>query len=96
MSPRVHLVIVASLAGCAPEETKSGEINPAETTPAPALQVRTLPSPAGDASVYPRLCRGGDGKVYLSWTRRLEGKRHELQFARFERGAFSEDRKSVV
>ncbi len=85
MSPRSHLVMLVSLAGCATEKT----------TPAPTLHVRALPSPAGDACVYPRLCRGGDGKIYLSWTRRLEGKLHELQFARFERGAFS-DHKTVA
>jgi len=79
---RAHFVLALTLCAC----------SPAEETPEPTLHARTIPSPGGDACIYPRLSRGGNGRLYLSWTQRLGRKRHALQFAQFDGGTFSPPR----
>lgn len=59
---------------------------------APARTVRELPSPAGAGSGQPNLSVGPDGRVYLSWLERLEGKRFALRFAAREGAKWSEPR----
>lgn len=52
------------------------------TPVAPLAQaVRELPSPAAKESGQPNLTTGPDGRVYLSWLERVEGKRFALRFA---------------
>jgi hypothetical protein len=46
-----------------------------------ARAVRELPTPAAKGSGQPNLSTGPDGRVYLSWLERIEGKRFALRFA---------------
>ena len=46
-----------------------------------AQAVRELPTPAAKESGQPNLTAGPDGRVYLSWLERVEGKRFALRFA---------------
>lgn len=54
-----------------------------------ARTVRELPSPAAPGSGQSSLSVGPDGRVYLSWIERLEGKRFALRFARREGAGWS-------
>ncbi|MCA1633993.1 MAG: glycoside hydrolase [Acidobacteria bacterium] len=57
-----------------------------------AQTVRALPSPAAPGSGQSNLSVGPDGRVYLSWIERLEGKRFALRFARREGAGWSAPR----
>ncbi|HEV3468062.1 MAG TPA: sialidase family protein [Pyrinomonadaceae bacterium] len=57
-----------------------------------AQGVRQLPSPAAKESGQPNLSTGPDGRVYLSWLERVEGKRFALRFAARERRGWSAGR----
>jgi sorbitol-specific phosphotransferase system component IIA len=64
--------------------------------PARAQAVRLLPTPAAQGSGQSNLSVGPDGRVYLSWIDRLEGKRFALRFARREGAGWSRPRTIAV
>ena len=54
-----------------------------------AQELRPLQTPAAPGSGQPNLAVGPEGRVYLSWIERLEGKRFALRFARREGAGWS-------
>lgn len=57
-----------------------------------ARSVRELPTPAARESGQPNLTTGPDGRVYLSWLERVEGRRFALRFAVREGAGWSAPR----
>jgi hypothetical protein len=91
------VIILATLQGCAKDAPAPVVVAPPTKAHADKiLQVRKLSPPTSaetsDHRMYPRVVRGADGKVYLSWIRKLAGQRHALEFARLEQDAFSDVR----
>jgi hypothetical protein len=62
------------------------------TTSAGARAARELPTPAARESGQPNLTVGPEGRVYLSWLERIEGKRFALRFATREGAGWSAPR----
>ena len=85
------LVPLRVLAGMFLVAVASASQGPAVLSPH-AQTVRQLPSPAAPGSGQSSLSVGPEGRVYLSWVERLEGKRFALRFARREGAGWSAPR----
>lgn len=94
-------VLVALLPACT--DDRPPDQRPPDQRPEPAttavrkvLRLRPVTPPADAGQLrgckYPRVVRGADGGVYVSWIRALSRRRHALEFARFDGAAFSEIR----
>jgi hypothetical protein len=64
---------------------------PADAAPSAAAVIE-IASPAAPGSAEPRLTRGADGRLYLSWIEPRDDGVHALVYARWEDGAWSEPR----
>lgn len=69
-------VLLAMLAGCGPADTPPL----AKADAAPAVELRTMPSPSGAAQ--PDLVSAPDGSLLLSWLEPMEETGHRLRFSR--------------
>lgn len=97
MRKLVFLLFPLALAACSRDAQPPSEAAATTIDAARAYAVHDWPLPAAIGSAQPNLALTPDGRILLSWTSRIAGRRNALQFvAMAENGRWQSDARTVV